>query len=78
MGDELTCGAALGSGQLVRPLDLSIKASKAYHLVMDHHKAESPVVMAFRDWLRVQLRETLENGELASSDGRLIGSTALA
>jgi LysR family glycine cleavage system transcriptional activator len=71
MGDELTCGTALGTGQLVRPLDLSIKGSKAYHLVMDHQKAESPVVMAFRDWLRVQLRETLENSEPAPNDSRL-------
>lgn len=70
MGDELTCGKALDTGQLVRPLDLSIKASKAYHLVMDHGKTESPVIIAFRDWLRVRLGETLDNRDPARIDGR--------
>jgi LysR family glycine cleavage system transcriptional activator len=71
MGDQLTCGKALDTGQLVRPLDLSIKASRAYHLVMDHSKAESPVVGAFQEWLRVRLRETLDGSEPGSSEGRV-------
>lgn len=59
MGDELTCAQALADGQLVRPWDLSIRAMRAYHLVMDSKKAGSLAMGAFRQWLRTRLDRDL-------------------
>jgi LysR family glycine cleavage system transcriptional activator len=58
MGDELTCRKALAAGQLVRPFELGIKSTRAYFLVMEHHKADNPLMAAFCDWLRSRLAQT--------------------
>jgi LysR family glycine cleavage system transcriptional activator len=58
MGDELTCGQALASGQLIRPFELSVKSMRAYYLVMEPQKSGSPIAGAFCDWLRSRMAET--------------------
>lgn len=70
MGDELTCAPALAAGQLVRPWDFSIKAMRAYYLVMDPKKAEHPGIEAFRAWLKTRLGHDI--ARMASASYRAI------
>jgi LysR family transcriptional regulator, glycine cleavage system transcriptional activator len=58
MGDELTCRQALDTGRLVRPFDLAIRSSRAYYLVMEHHRVANPASLAFSDWLKSRLVQT--------------------
>ena len=58
MGDELTCGRALETGQIVRPFELSIKSTRAYYLAMEPQKSRHAAIGAFREWLRARLAET--------------------
>lgn len=58
MGDELTCGKALGEGRLVRPFELAIKSPRSYFLVTDHARREQPILSAFTQWLKSRLAET--------------------
>ncbi len=58
MGDELTCRQALDTGRLVRPFDFAIRSSRAYYLVMDHHRVANPAMLAFSDWLKSRLVQT--------------------
>ena len=58
MGDELTCGGALASGQLIRPFELTVKSMRAYYVVMAQQKIANSVALVFRDWLRGRLAET--------------------
>lgn len=58
MGDELTSRRALDEGRLVRPFDIAIRSPRSYFLVSEHAKAENPVFLAFRDWLKGRLAET--------------------
>lgn len=51
LGDEFTCRHALASGQLVRPLELSIPAPGAYYVVLPQEKANIAAVDAFRTWI---------------------------
>lgn len=51
LGDEFTCRHALASGQLVRPLELSIPAPGAYYVVLPQEKANITAVDAFRTWI---------------------------
>lgn len=55
MCDELTCHNALEAGRLVRPLDLAIRSTRAYYLVVEHHRTGNPALIAFSDWLRSRL-----------------------
>jgi LysR family glycine cleavage system transcriptional activator len=59
MGDELTCRKAMDAGQLLRPFDLAIKSPHAYYLVMEHHRSGNPAMLAFSDWLRSSLLQTV-------------------
>ena len=58
MGDKLTCRQALDTGRLVRPFDLAIRSSRAYYLVMEHHRVANPATLAFSDWLKSRLVQT--------------------
>ena len=58
MGDELTCRQALDTGRLVRPFELGIRSSRAYYLVMEHHRSGNPAIHAFSDWLKSRLAQT--------------------
>ncbi len=57
MGDELTCRTAMREGQLMRPFDAVIKATRSYYLVMGHSRAELPLLTAFATWLKSRLIE---------------------
>lgn len=58
MGDELTCRQALDTGRLIRPFDLAIRSSRAYYLVMEHHRVANPATLVFSEWLRSRLAQT--------------------
>ena len=58
MGDELTCRQALETGRLVRPFELAIRSTRAYYLVMEHHRVAYPATLAFTDWLKSRLAQT--------------------
>jgi len=51
MGDEVTCAAALASGQLVSPFAVRIRLPGGYYLVRDRRKPVSPAILAFTHWL---------------------------
>ncbi len=51
MGDEVTCAAALASGQLVSPFSARIRLPGGYYLVRDRHKPVTPAILAFTHWL---------------------------
>jgi LysR family transcriptional regulator, glycine cleavage system transcriptional activator len=51
MGDEVTCAAALASGQLVSPFSVKIKLPGGYYLARDRRKRVSPAILAFTRWL---------------------------
>jgi LysR family glycine cleavage system transcriptional activator len=51
MGDELTCAAALASGQLVSPFSVRIRSPNGYYLVRDRRKRVNPAILAFTRWL---------------------------
>lgn len=52
MGDEVTCGSALASGQLVAPFQTRIRAPGSYYLVTERRRAADPAVTAFSQWLQ--------------------------
>ncbi|HSW19329.1 MAG TPA: LysR substrate-binding domain-containing protein, partial [Ramlibacter sp.] len=47
-------------GALAMPLDLAIKHEKRYCLLYPSHRAISPMVETFRDWIVAQAVEFLE------------------
>ncbi len=53
LGNTSLVGDDLTSGRLVRPFDLSLKASSlfAYHLVIPQAIIERPLIAAFRNWI---------------------------
>jgi len=51
MGDEVTCAAALASGQLVSPFSVRIRLPGGYYLVRDRRKPVTPAILAFTRWL---------------------------
>lgn len=55
LGDAFTCGTALAEGRLVRPLDLGLPSARSYRLAVPLARLGTPVVVAFRAWLRVEL-----------------------
>jgi LysR family glycine cleavage system transcriptional activator len=52
MGDEVTCGSALASGQLVAPFQTRIRAPGSYYLVTARQRPADPAVTAFGQWLQ--------------------------
>jgi len=52
MGDEVTCGSALASGQLVAPYQSRIRAPGSYYLVSKRRRSADPAVTAFGQWLQ--------------------------
>ena len=52
MGDEVTCGSALASGQLVAPFQTRIRAPGSYYLVTERRRSADPAVAAFSQWLQ--------------------------
>jgi LysR family transcriptional regulator, glycine cleavage system transcriptional activator len=56
LGDSSLTAMDLAQGRLVRPFDLALKtpARFAYWIVVPPHAAERPLVVAFRDWLRME------------------------
>ena len=46
----------LAAGRLVRPFELSLPASFAYHVVYPPRALQRPNVKAFRDWLMAEIR----------------------
>jgi LysR family glycine cleavage system transcriptional activator len=51
MGDEITCGGALATGQLVSPFSTKIKARGGYYLVRPRQRRSNPAILAFTRWL---------------------------
>lgn len=51
MGDEITCAAALATGQLVSPFAIKVKSRAGYYLVRAGHRRPSPAILAFTRWL---------------------------
>jgi LysR family glycine cleavage system transcriptional activator len=45
----------LAAGRLVAPLDLRLPTGRAYFLVQPRRRRESPVAVAWRDWLREEM-----------------------
>jgi LysR family glycine cleavage system transcriptional activator len=58
----------LASGQLVNPLCLGVTSKYGYYFVVPEGKSESPAVLAFRDWLRLEAKQTQEELLLTSSE----------
>ncbi|MGB7268956.1 MAG: LysR substrate-binding domain-containing protein [Albidovulum sp.] len=56
MGDEFICRAAMETGQLVRPFDVAIPSPRSYFLMIAPEKTGNPVVAAFNDWIKGELR----------------------
>ena len=48
----------LAAGRLVAPLDLRLPTGRAYFLVQPRRRRESPVAVAWRDWLRAEIAAT--------------------
>lgn len=51
MGDEITCGGALATGQLVSPFSTKIKSRGGYYLVRLSQRRANPALLAFTRWL---------------------------
>ena len=51
MGDEITCGGALATGQLVSPFSTKIKSHGGYYLVRPRQRRPNPAMIAFTRWL---------------------------
>ncbi|WP_352939774.1 LysR substrate-binding domain-containing protein [Mesorhizobium sp. M1136] len=66
LGDDFTCRAALESGRLVMPFDLSLRGRRSYYLVSSPAKAEMPTVAAFSSWIKTEIiaNHTEDNGEV--------------
>jgi LysR family glycine cleavage system transcriptional activator len=67
LGDASLVVDDLAAGRLVRPFDLTLKASlqSAYYLVCLENAADRPVIKAFREWI---LGEAARMGPSAASD----------
>lgn len=51
MGAKCFLTDELGSGELITPFDISVRATVPYYLVIPEVKLEEPRVVAFRDWM---------------------------
>ena len=51
MGDEVTCAAALASGQLVSPFSVRVRMPGGYYLVRDRRRPVTPAMLVFTRWL---------------------------
>lgn len=51
LGSNVLTRDLVSSGCLVKPFDLALPGSHAYHIVCPHEARERPVVRAFIDWL---------------------------
>jgi hypothetical protein len=51
MGDKITCGGALASGQLVTPFSTKIKSRGGYYLLRNRQRRPNPAMLAFTRWL---------------------------
>jgi LysR family glycine cleavage system transcriptional activator len=56
MGDEITCSAALASGQLVCPFAAKVKSNAGYYLVRSGHRRPSAASLAFSRWLNLLVK----------------------
>jgi DNA-binding transcriptional LysR family regulator len=56
----------LERGDLAIPFDIAVKHAKRYCLVYPEYKKDSPVVMAFRDWVHESARRFLRDHAAAS------------
>jgi LysR family glycine cleavage system transcriptional activator len=52
----------IAEGRLVRPFEAVMPVDFGYYIVCPESRAERPKVVAFRNWLKAQARETLEGG----------------
>ena len=57
MGDEFICRAAMTSGLLLKPFDLTIKSPSYYQLIIPNNRQNMVVVNAFRNWIVQELDE---------------------
>ena len=58
MGDIVLSEDAMTSGRLVRPFEQVMPSPSAYYLAVPLAMAENPVVVAFRNWLRVESEQS--------------------
>jgi len=72
MGDEITCAAALASGQLVSPFNVRLRSPNGYYLLRSRRQRVTPAALAFTRWLDDLISRTLT----ALKDGRLPAAVA--
>ncbi len=59
MGDMVLSEDAMNNGQLLRPFEQTVRLARAYYMVVPLALAESPTVVAFRNWLRAERLQNL-------------------
>lgn len=59
LGRSVLVADNLAAGLLIRPFDINLKAQLAYHAVYPKSSAGRPKIIAFRDWLLAEAKETL-------------------
>lgn len=60
IGDEITCAAALATGQLVSPFSVRLKSPSSYYLVRNRRKRPDPAMTAFTRWLEALISGTVK------------------
>jgi hypothetical protein len=70
LGNTSLVGDDLAAGRLVRPFDLSLKASPrfAYYLVSPRATADRPLTKAFREWVLLEVA-AVDSEHRRRSDG---------